>query len=121
MPHTKKRRVAERRRKTAKAKPPTTSSIEIYVQPGKFGRHAQSSYPVTAWAAHITDDATAAWKCALKHWFPVRPNGVILYAEARSVTLEQLEKHRYKATLDFSVLEQGAHELKRHVQLNIQE
>lgn len=75
-------------------------TIEIYVQPGKHGLHAGGRHPCQAWAAHATDEKTAAWRCALRHWFPKRANGVLLYSEAMSVRVEAIGQHEYKATLD---------------------
>lgn len=76
-----------------------TDSIEIYVQPGTYGLHAGGRYPCRAYAAHKDDEETAAWRCALKHWFPSRPNGVLLYREARAITIDRIGEHEFKATL----------------------
>jgi hypothetical protein len=74
--------------------------IEIYCQPGKFGIHAGGRYPCVVWAAHHDDEETAAWRCALKHWFPTRPNGVLLYPEARAITVNEIAPHTFEALLE---------------------
>ena len=75
-------------------------TIEIYVQPGKYGQHAGGRYPCRTYAAHKTDEATAAWRAALKHWFPSRNNGVLLYDEAKAITLDQFSPHEFRAVLN---------------------
>ena len=74
--------------------------IEIYVQPGEFGLHAGGRRPCTAWGAHKDDPTTAAWRCALRWWFPRRPNGVLLYQEATSITVNALGNNVYEAILE---------------------
>lgn len=102
--------------KRPRVKDPTRLDIEIYVQPGKLGYHAGGRDPVQEWAANDRDPITAAFKCALKHWFPVRPNNVVLYHEARAVTVRQTEPNRFIATLDLLELAKGDNQLKRDVQ-----
>jgi hypothetical protein len=76
-----------------------TDSFEIFVQPGKWGMHAGGRGVGHIFAAHESDAKTAAWRCALKRWFPSRVNGVVLYDEAHAVTLETIGPNEFKATL----------------------
>jgi hypothetical protein len=82
-----------------KGKQPMKDTIEIYVQPGKYGHHAGGRYPCQTYAAHKDSPETAAWRCALKHWFPSRPNGVILYSEAKAIVVTGITAHEFRATL----------------------
>lgn len=74
-------------------------SLEIYVQPGERGFHAGARGHARVWAAHPDDMETAAWKCAMRRWFPKRANGVLLYREVQAVTLDKLEGDVWRATL----------------------
>ena len=90
-------------------------TIEIYVQPGKHGLHAGGRSPCTAWAAHASDETTAAWRCALRHWFPKRANGVLLYTEARAVTVDRIGEHEFRASLELPDKSDGKTKLVRQV------
>lgn len=90
-------------------------TIEIYVQPGIHGQHAGGRSPCQTWAAHETDEATAAWRCALKHWFPRRPNGVLLYTEARAITIEKIGQHEFRANLEMPDKPDGKTKLRQPI------
>lgn len=90
-------------------------SIEIYVQPGRYGFHAGGRYPCQSYAAHKDDEWTAAYRCALRHWFPSRPNGITLYSEARAVLLEKIGEHEFRAVCELPDGKDTPAKLKRAI------
>ena len=75
------------------------ATIEIYVQEGSYGYHAGTRGTDRNYAAHKTDATTAAFRAAIKHWFPSRANGVLLYSEIRSVTVAKIGAGEFRAWL----------------------
>jgi hypothetical protein len=75
------------------------ATIEIYVQQGSYGFHAGTRGTARNYAAHKTDAATAAFRAAVKHWFPSRQNNVLLYSEIRSVTIDKIGEGEFRAWL----------------------
>lgn len=89
------------------------ATAEIYVQPGERGFHAGVRGNGKVWAAHVTCRETAAWRAALRLWFPKRANGVLTYQEARSVTVEPIEDGAFAATLELTTAQARAQEFAR--------
>lgn len=75
------------------------ATLEIYVQEGTYGFHAGTRGDIRNYAAHKTDAATAAFRAAVKHWFPSRHNNVLQYAEIRSVTVARIGEGEFRAWL----------------------
>ena len=75
------------------------ATIEIYVQEGSYGFHAGTRGTDRNYAAHQTDATTAAFRAAIKHWYPSRANGVLLYSEIRSVTIARIGVGEFRAWL----------------------
>lgn len=97
------------------------SEITMYCQPGVKGIHAGGRRPCNVWAAHKDDEATAAYRCAVKHWFGHRPNFNYTSTELHSVEVLRLGEHVWGARLHLNRLRQGKHVLQRAVQLEIEE
>ena len=77
-----------------------TDTLEIYVQKGARGYHAGARGFSRVWAAHPDDEETAAWRCALRRWFPKRANGVLLYREVLAIRVATAGDQVYSAVLD---------------------
>jgi hypothetical protein len=75
--------VAESRRQ-ASSKP---STVQIYITAGALGRHAGVYSHDRCWAAHPTDDATAAWRAAVKFWFGKGTNAAWRFDNVRRVAV----------------------------------
>lgn len=75
------------------------ATAEIYVQPGERGFHAGVRGRAKVWAAHPVCRETAAWRAALRLWFPKRANGVLTYREAKSIQITPLKDGAFAAVL----------------------
>lgn len=76
--------------------------ISIYVQPGERGFHAGVRGHSRVWSSHQTDPITAAWRAALRRWFPKRPNDLITYQEAHAITVRDCGDGSFEATLNLA-------------------
>ena len=81
-----------------------------------MGWHAGGRGRGRTFGAHVNNKATAAWRCALKYWFPSRPNSVVLYDEAKAVTITQLGPDEFRADLTVSEEDVGRLQFSRPVQ-----
>lgn len=75
----------------------TPDSVELFVQPGKFGHHA-TTFPATEiWGAHKDDPATAAYRCALRFFYGKVEHPQWTFEQLASVGLIQTAENRYMA------------------------
>jgi hypothetical protein len=88
--------VAESRRQ-ASSKPAT---VQIYITAGALGRHAGVYSHDRCWAAHPSDDATAAWRAAVKFWFGKGTNAAWMYKNVRRVTVVKNTDRTWQAHLE---------------------
>jgi hypothetical protein len=76
---------------------PTT--VQIYITSGALGRHAGVYSNDRCWAAHPTDDATAAWRAAVKFWFGKGQNSAWVYKNVARVSVVKNTDLTWQATL----------------------
>ena len=83
--------------------------------------HATTRGKSRTYAAHKTDPATAAFRAAIKHWFPSRNNNTLLWDEIKGVDVTKVDDGDYIATLTLPDEEAAALRFNRDVQPIIEE